>query len=49
MPGSWLDESDKISADHFVNAHHDTDWRSCVEHAEKIGVGRQAYELIEVR
>ncbi len=48
MPGSWLDESEKVCGDHFVNAHHDTDWRSCVEHAEKIGVGRQAYDLIEV-
>lgn len=48
LPGSWLAESEKISEDHFTNTHHDTDWRSCVEHAEKMGIGQRAYELIEV-
>lgn len=34
--------------DHFHMTHPDTNWRSCVEHAQKIGLGSMAYELIEV-
>ncbi len=34
--------------DHFHLAHPDTNWKSCVEHAEKIGIGSRDYELIEV-
>ena len=33
--------------DHFVNSTPETDWRSCLEHAEKIGLGTRAYELIK--
>jgi len=36
------------SHDHWHLAHPDTNWRSCVEHAEKIGIGSRAYDLIEV-
>ncbi|MEG0540854.1 MAG: DUF362 domain-containing protein [Angelakisella sp.] len=32
--------------DHFHNTFHDTNWRSCVEHAEKIGLGSCSYDLI---
>ncbi len=35
--------------DHFHHNHPETNWRSCVEHAEQIGIGQQAYELIEVK
>ena len=28
--------------------HPDTNWRSCIEHAVKIGLGTDQYELIEV-
>ncbi|WP_308615407.1 DUF362 domain-containing protein [uncultured Enorma sp.] len=35
--------------DHFNMTHPDTNWRSCIEHAEKIGLGTSDYELIEVK
>ncbi|MCQ2064976.1 MAG: DUF362 domain-containing protein [Bacteroidaceae bacterium] len=31
--------------DHWHMIHPDTNWRSCVEHAEKIGIGSRDYEL----
>lgn len=34
--------------DHFKNSRHTVDWKSCLEHAEKIGVGSRQYELITV-
>lgn len=34
--------------DHFHMTHPDTNWKSCVEHAVKIGVGTDQYELIEI-
>ncbi|HWQ77289.1 MAG TPA: DUF362 domain-containing protein [Anaerovoracaceae bacterium] len=34
--------------DHFVNSAPESEWRSCLEHAEKIGLGTRAYEIIEV-
>ena len=34
--------------DHFRNCEPDTDWRYCLEHAEKIGMGTREYEIIEV-
>ena len=34
--------------DHFHITHPDTNWKSCVEHAEKIGIGSREYELIEI-
>jgi len=34
--------------DHFGKLHPETNWRICLEHAEKIGVGSLAYELVEV-
>lgn len=34
--------------DHFLNSQPDSEWRSCMEHAEKIGLGSREYELITV-
>lgn len=34
--------------DHFQRIHPDTDWRSCLEHGEKIGIGVRDYELIKI-
>lgn len=34
--------------DCFHMVHPDTNWKSCVEHAQKIGIGSQEYELIEI-
>ena len=36
------------SDDYFNLVSPDTNWKSCVEHAEKIGIGTQSYELIEI-
>ena len=49
VPGSRLAEMGKGHGDHFNDNHPDTNWRSCLEHAEKIGLGQMAYELIEVK
>ena len=34
--------------DHFVNSTPESEWRSCLSHAEKIGLGTRAYELIKI-
>ena len=54
IAGSYLAEQlqkqpgDGVQSDHFAAAHPETNWLSCVDHAEKIGIGFKAYELIEV-
>ena len=35
--------------DHFTNSTPESEWRSCLEHAEKIGLGTRDYELIVVK
>lgn len=54
MPGSQL--SDNLARkgfvdhhDHFRNSTPESEWRSCLEHAEKIGLGTREYELIVVK
>lgn len=34
--------------DHFQHMHPTTNWKGCLEHAQKIGVGSMDYELIEI-
>lgn len=34
--------------DHFHMTHPDTEWKSCIEHAVKIGLGSDQYELVEI-
>ena len=34
--------------DHFTNSTPESEWRSCLDHAEKIGLGSKEYELIEI-
>ena len=34
--------------DPFCITHPDTDWRACIAHAEKIGLGTREYELIKL-
>ena len=53
MPNSQL--SDNIHSkgfvdhhDHFTNSGPDTEWRSCLEQSEKIGLGSRSYELIKI-
>jgi len=54
MPDSQL--SDNLAKkdfvdhnDHFRNSTPESEWRSCLEHAEKIGLGTREYELIVVK
>ena len=35
--------------DHFTNVSPETNWRLTLEHAERIGIGTQQYELITVK
>lgn len=34
--------------DHFRNSRPESEWRSCLEHAQKIGLGTREYELIRM-
>ena len=34
--------------DHFKNTTPQSEWKSCLEHAEKIGLGTREYEIIKV-
>ena len=52
MPGSQL--YDRMHAhdfcdhhDHFRNSTPESEWKSCLEHAAKIGLGSREYELIK--
>jgi uncharacterized Fe-S center protein len=53
-PWSYLSEQLKSKDcdcgehDHFTNTHPTTNWMACVDHAEKIGLGTRAYDLIEI-
>jgi len=53
VPGSLLDDHLRQAGfhdhhDHFKNTTPESDWKSCLEHAEKIGLGSRTYELITV-
>lgn len=52
LRGSRIDEKskndDKNTDDRFALAHPDTDWKTGLEHAVKIGLGSREYQLIEV-
>ena len=53
MPGSLLWDNMHREGftdlhDHFLNSNPETEWRSCLEHAEKIGIGTREYELIRL-
>ena len=48
LRGSAADIGDCHDQDHFHCIHPDTDWMSCLEHAEKLGLGTREYELIKI-
>ena len=50
LHGSAADcpEDHQHAHDHFQRIHPDTDWRSCLEHGEKIGLGTREYELVKI-
>ena len=35
--------------DHFVNSTPESEYKTCLEHAAKIGIGSREYELIEMK
>lgn len=41
-------EKEQQNHDHFHVVHPDTNWKSCIEHAVKIGLGSDQYKLIEI-
>ena len=53
MSGSILEDNIKSAKlqkdgeqhDHFHMTHPDTEWQTCLEHAQKIGLGTREYEL----
>ncbi len=47
ISGSELAKNTKMH-DHFATVHPETNWRVCLEHAEKIGIGTSQYELIQI-
>ena len=46
--GTAADSGDHHDHDHFHRMHPETDWMSCLEHAEKLGIGTREYELIKI-
>jgi len=54
LPGSQLAENmarlDFVDLmDHFSNSTPESEWKTCLAHAEKIGLGTREYELIVVK
>lgn len=48
IPGSMATMNPHVHGDHFAKTHPETNWRACVDHAEKIGLGQKEYELITI-
>lgn len=48
MAGSILEECDHCHGDHFTDVAPISSWHYCLDHAEKIGLGSQDYELITI-
>ena len=54
IPGSQLDENMHKPDfhdhhDHFCNNFPETNWKTCLEHAEQIGLGTRSYDLVQVK
>lgn len=49
IANSLLDKHGHDHHDHFTDVSPETNWKSCLEHAEKIGLGTREYELIEIK
>jgi len=53
MPNSQLSDNMKKPGfhdhhDHFINSTPESRWESCLEQAEKIGLGSREYEIIKM-
>lgn len=49
LENSMLCESERKHGDHFKDIFPETDWETCLAHAEAIGLGERQYELITVK
>jgi len=48
MPGSYLDDKPHVHDDHFTDTHPNTNWKTGIAHAVKLGIGNEEYELINI-
>lgn len=48
IANSQLDRMPHVHHDHFMDSAPQTNWKSMIEHAVKIGIGNGEYELIEI-
>ena len=48
VPGSVVDLHDHHH-DHFLAVSPNASWQECLQHAEKLGIGTESYELVTVR
>ena len=49
IQNSVLGEADHEGHDHFSAVFPVTNWKVCLEHAEKLGLGTMEYELVTVK
>jgi len=49
LQNSMLSERKHVHHDHFTDLHPTTNWKSSIEHAVKLGLGSDQYELITIR
>lgn len=49
IANSILGEADHEGHDHFGAVSPNTNWKRCIQHAQKLGLGNPEYELIEVK
>ena len=47
-PGSKLDKANRPDLDNLTGAFPETNWRTQIAHAKKIGLGEDSYELITI-
>ena len=48
IKGSIMDDVEHCHHDHFTDLHPTTNWKVCLDHAEKMGIGTTQYELITI-
>ena len=48
IANSRLGEQPHVHHDHFMDNHPDTNWKSAIDHAVKLGIGSKEYELIKI-
>ena len=48
IANSQLDRMPHTHGDHFMDSAPTTNWKSCIEHAVRIGLGSDEYELIKI-